>query len=224
MVKLNENNFEEFLKNYVPEKNENSDACRKCKGVCCNTMGCEIFPQDVMKWFNTDIITVEMIYSMLKSGYVQIDWWEGDVRESDDFEFSEEYLMNAEYVHECYYLHMRNVNEAAISPSYTGCCRMLTKTGCALSWDMRPTAGCSVVPDPDGDFHKCTYEVSKPHAALAWMKYSSILESVVRSFPQQPSYMYTLNMTKDEYPVKIKNTDIHTEDDMRYALTGIESK
>ena len=155
----------------ITECNECREICRECNGFCCKGMGCEIFPQDVKKWFNTDTITTEMIVKMLQSKYIQLDWWEGDIRE--EFEYPEELLHD--YIDRSFYLHMRNKYDAAVDGSYGGMCRALGKEGCIISWEKRPTGGKALVPV---ESHKCESEMSKAECCLAWLPYLDILEEV----------------------------------------------
>ena len=187
--------------------------------MCCKNFGCDIFPQDVKRIFNTDTITLEIIMAMLRHGYVQLDWWEGDIRDNGPFDFSDRYLDNIDILDMCYYLHMRNDKNAAIQPSYGGQCRMLTPDGCALSWHMRPTGGKSLVPEPSGDFRKCNNaQMSKPECVLAWLPYQEILYEVNKIFPQQHHLLYTVNAVEDEYPVLISPEEIKTDSDALKAF------
>lgn len=228
MIIADKERASEIIESYVPEFNENLDTCRKCGGRCCHTMGCDIFPQDVKKWFDTNEITEEMILTLLKSGYVQLDWWEGDVRDTGNFNFPESFFDTHDYYERCFYLHMRNAREPAISPSFGGTCRMLTKNGCALSWNMRPTGGKSLIPDPDGNPANCgKYEVAKPECALAWIKYEEILISVYNQFPIDPFFsmlasLIPLPYSEDKNPIRIPTSSIHTDEDAIKALCKYE--
>lgn len=215
----------EILESYVPEFNENPVACKTCGGRCCNTMGCDIFPQDVKKWFKTDEITEDMILTLLNSGYVQLDWWEGDIREHEDFNFPDEFFNANPYYSRSFYLHMRNEREPAVNPSWGGKCRMFTEHGCALSWNMRPTGGKSLVPDESGNPHTCgKYEVGKAECALAWTAYEEILESVFDQFPSPESsfgimmYIQMINGYEDQTPIKILPTEIRSDEDAIKAM------
>lgn len=159
----------------ITENNENCEMCSKCKGVCCMSMGCDIFPQDVKRWFGTTTITKEMIIKLLDSNMVQLDWWDGDVR-VDAFNYDEDTI--EEYHDCCYYLHMRNKYEAAIQGSYGGMCRALGEHGCRIPWDKRPTGGKALVPSTTGSSRDCKVIISKPENCLAWLPYSDILEAV----------------------------------------------
>lgn len=59
-------------------KNNEHPICAKCKGICCRNMGCEISPDDVIRWKGE--ITEQTITELLDTEYISIDWWEGDPR------------------------------------------------------------------------------------------------------------------------------------------------
>lgn len=169
----------------VGSSNENTVVCQECGGFCCRTAGCEIFPQDVKKWFNTDTITKEHIHKLLSTGLIQLDWWEEDVRYFE-FGYKEDYFNTHDYYSECYFLHMRSVHDPAVCGSFGGICRALSNEGCILSWELRPTGGKSLVPIKR--FH-CTAELSKPHCALAWIPYHDLLDE----------FRYSSEYDKTEY-------------------------
>lgn len=156
----------------ITESNEDSSICTKCGGLCCRLMGCEIFPQDVKRWFQTDTITKEHICKLLATRLVQLDWYEEDVRFMR-FGYSSEYFDDHEYHERCYYLHMRNGNDPAVFGSFGGRCRALTDTGCSLPWELRPTGGQSLVPTAG---FNCIPSYGKPECALAWIPYYDIMD------------------------------------------------
>lgn len=166
----------------VTESNENYEGCKKCGGRCCMNMGCEIFPQDVKKWFNTTIITKEIIFKMLNTGMVQVDWWEGDVR--DEFNYPYEAFEEMECMDKTYYLHMRNRRDYVIAGSWCGgVCKALTPYGCSIPWDKRPTGGKALIPSPIGNPRECVEaEVSKAECCLAWIPYQDIFQEVVSEY------------------------------------------
>lgn len=160
------------------EFNENREACSICGGRCCASYPCEIYPQDVKRWFGTDTITKDMVFKLLDSGKVQLDWWEGDVRD-DEFSYPDDAFKD-EYYSKTYYLHMRTVHDAPIEGSWGGPCRCFKRgEGCTLTWDQRPTGGRSLIPEPHGDGSNCKiHVVEKPHCCLAWIPYQDILDAV----------------------------------------------
>jgi Fe-S-cluster containining protein len=139
--------------------NENKTICSSCGGKCCKNMGCHYSPDDVGE------ITIESIQSLLNTGNVSIDWWEGDVLEKERGQV--------------YYLRVRNVNEGILDPSWGGVpCKLLTKSGCSLSWKNRPKGGRGVIPIEGGN---CQTEYSKKQCAIDWYPYQNTLDSVVDS-------------------------------------------
>lgn len=162
------------------ENNENHEACAKCGGRCCMRHGCDVYPQDVKRWFKADTITKEMIIKLLDSGKVALDYWEGDVR--DDFAYPDDAF--SEYYPKCYFLRMRHVQESAVTASWGGTCRCFEPgKGCTLTWEQRPTGGRALIPHPDGNPNECSVLiVEKAHCALAWLTYMDIMEDIFYNY------------------------------------------
>lgn len=159
---------------YIMENiaNNENPVCRKCGGDCCKTMGCEISPGDVIKWKGE--ISEQTIIELLNTGYISIDWWEGDPRPIRDIPYDE--LDTCDY-RDGHYLRMRHINGRAIDPSYGGICVALTKHGCKLSLDQRPYGGRALVPNVLSPGH-CTSGWGKREAAIAWLPWNDLLEHV----------------------------------------------
>lgn len=149
-------------------KNNEHSICAQCNGNCCRHMGCEISPEDVIKWKGE--ITEQTITELLDTEYISIDWWEGDPRR--DIAPGEKKVSNG------YYLRMRHVGMFAIDPSFGGVCKALKPDGCALTWDQRPTGGKLLVPDPDNPARGCESIYGKRIPAIEWIPYNTILEKV----------------------------------------------
>ena len=215
----------ELVEAQTIEYNENKTICAACGGRCCKNSGCEIFPQDVKKWFNTKEITSDIIVKLLNSGYIQIDWFYGDVRFSEyGYKFTPEYFENHEELNRIYYLHMRSGNDPAIHGSWGGTCRMLTEHGCPMSWDMRPTGGKSLIPNANGD-GKCHESfLDKKEAVLAWIPYQEILDAAMDEFGQEfaTSFAFSLGQGIDQTPVKFSTKEITSDEDVRRALNIID--
>lgn len=167
----------------ITECNEDCEICSRCAGglggACCRSMGCEIFPQDVKKWFKTDTITTEILCAMLKSGKVQLDWWEGDIRHY--FGYRPEQWHDPDYLMNTFYFHMRVKGNNIVQGSYGGECCMLTPTGCSIPWDLRPLGGRALAPSktPINPNNPCSSIASKPECAMAWLPYNDMLEDIV---------------------------------------------
>lgn len=162
----------------ITENNERPDICSKCGGRCCFQMGCEIFPQDFKRWFNTDTITKEMIIKALDSGEITMDWYDGDIRD-EVFGYTDEQLGD-EYYTRSYYFHMRGIGDKAICGSWGSPCKSYRKgTGCSLTWEQRPTGGRSLVPPESGDPKDCRNQnLSKYESCLAWVPFYQMLEDI----------------------------------------------
>lgn len=163
-----------MIENYEVIENNTSSECVLCNGLCCRNMGCEIFPQDVKRWFNTDIITKDIIIKLLDSKYIQLDWYEGDIRE-----YIFKYPNIKDYKSISYYLHMRNKNDPVIYDSWGGeCIAFISGVGCKLTWEQRPTGGKALIPKNGKTQLKCILDVSKAECCLAWMPYYKILNRI----------------------------------------------
>lgn len=142
------------------ENNENEE-CKKCKGRCCKSMGCEIFPTDLQSYPN---ITREDVIELLQTGYVSIDWW------NDLEQFKKEY-----------YLRMRNKGGDLADPSFGGECIALTENGCRFEFKNRPLGGRDL--HPTGQYDElgkslCSREYDKFRCKEEWKPYNDILEKI----------------------------------------------
>ena len=158
-------------------QNNEHPICATCKGRCCRNMGCEISPEDVIKWKGE--ITEQVIIDLLDTEYISIDWWDGDPKEDRRHRSQ---VDPKERVANGYYLRMRHVGMFAIDPSYGGVCKALRPNGCALTWDQRPTGGRLLEPNPDNPGPGCISVWGKHEAALAWLPYNKLLEKVRNTY------------------------------------------
>lgn len=161
---------EEAEKITIEKNNEDQELCKRCGGKCCQTIGCELFPQDVKKWFNADNITEDMIIKLLESGYVTIDYYEQDIR--TEFGYQESNI--DQYHYNSYYLRMRNKNENVINTTRGGVCTAWSENGCIIDWDRRPTTGRFLIPGEK----VCRSPFSGLEMILAWVPYYDILNDV----------------------------------------------
>lgn len=164
--------------------NENREACSKCGGQCCIRFPCDVYPQDVKKWFKSDTITKEMIIKLLDTKLFQLDWWEGDVR-PDAFDYTDEQIEAAGGIQpSTYYIHARVYDNAAVQGSYGGRCRFFElEKGCMLPWEVRPTGGKALIPPESGDPRECSNTIiEKAHCALAWSPYYDILDDIYMNY------------------------------------------
>ena len=150
------------------QNNENYELCSKCGGRCCKNFGCYISPDEVIK--RKGEISFDIILELLKSGYVAMDWWEGDILEDD------ESIPNCELYCQVFYLRMRHKSEGAICGSWGGECVCLTDTGCMFTWNNRPLGGRSLIPTADKACEDTSY--TKEQCVLEWREYYDILSEV----------------------------------------------
>ena len=201
--------IEEF-QNATVEKNENYECCSKCGGTCCKTQGCEIFPQDVKRWYGVEEITEEILIDLICSGFICLDWWEGDLIEDEVFEdISNETYHDWDPIGHWFFLRMRSMNDSHIFPAWiAGTCVLLSPTGCRLSWEARPLGGKALVPKDTKQ--SCTSKYSKKESCMAWFPYWNMLERIwdklggdhmgwhVSSDPKM-YYPLVSNMTDEEF-------------------------
>ena len=168
---------EKVIETIITENTE-SEYCKSCGGRCCKNMPCEIYPQDVVKWAglnSVEEITPEHIIYLLNTGFVAMDWWDGDVVD-DVFEHLTEYAEPIGRSH-CLYLRMRAVNDAyPIHGTYGGKCALLHDDGCAIKFAHRPTGAKALIPKPYP--RDCKAVVDKPLCVLAWLKLEDVMEEV----------------------------------------------
>ena len=169
---------EKVIETVITENTE-SEHCAYCGGKCCKNMPCEIYPQDVVKWAglnSVEEITPEHIIHLLNTGFVAMDWWDGDVVD-DMFEHLEEWTEETVGRSHCLYLRMRALNDAyPIHGSYGGTCVLWSNDGCPIKFAHRPTGATALIPKPYP--HHCESELGKPFCALAWLKLEDVMEEV----------------------------------------------
>lgn len=137
---------------------ENKEICSKCGGSCCKTFpGC-YYPEDF--GLPGDFSKLDAV---LESDRVAIDWWEGDPREDKD-EFERVYFIRPAIKHARGSLYDQSVGE----------CVFLTKTGCELSGDERPTVCRNL--EPKEEKPCITHGITCKNAVMAWIPYQNKLK------------------------------------------------
>lgn len=148
----------------------NAEICTKCSSKCCKQMPGETVPDD-FTCNGEDLPTA--ILQALESGKWVIDWWEGDPRDFDDD--------NPEYISSGYYVRPRAKNDRTgnFCPSWSGECVFLSKDGCTLAPEDRPTSCRLLEPKQDGN---CIMHDGggKHAAAMAWLPYWEMLHNMPR--------------------------------------------
>ena len=142
----------------------NKELCSRCGGKCCINMPGNCFPED-FKLYNKDS-SLKLLIEALKSEKYCIDWWEGDPRK------------NKEEVEKGYYVRPATKDKKGIlyDPSWGGECVFLTKKGCELFENDRPTMCRMLEPKKDG---KCNLDAkyNKQNSAIAWIPYNDFLDN-----------------------------------------------
>ena len=142
-------------KTYAP-----TEMCSRCKGVCCNLMGCEYSPRDFSD------LSFESLKGEIEKGRISIDWWENGDDKPD------------------YYLRARHIYAPVVDPSWGGRCINLTATGCSLSWEERPLGGKALKPK-ESFYGSCVSSYGKEAAKDEWKAYSDVLKRLVDYFKEK---------------------------------------
>ena len=201
--------IEEF-QNATVEKNENHNSCAECGGACCKNQGCEIFPQDVKRWYGVEEITEDILTDLICSGFICLDWWEGDIIEDEMFpEISNETYHGWDPLGHWFFLRTRSEHDSHMFPAYVpGTCTLLSPTGCKLSWEARHFGAKALIPKEPGG--RCTAKYSKKESCMAWLPYWSMFERIWDNLggfqvgwdvSRDPKHYYPLvsNMTEEEF-------------------------
>ena len=127
---------------------ENSEICKACKGICCKTSPGICFPDDFDKEGKPSLEEAMASYNYC------FDYWEDDREETSFF------VRPAEKGHD----------KELIHASWGGECAFLSKQGCLLKHDARPTQCRELIPvDSTGnDCRMSDEKYSKENAAIAW--------------------------------------------------------
>lgn len=133
-----------------------TEACKKCKGECCKTMGCHFAPTDFPE------ITFESLKTEIEKGYISIDWWEDEIPQ--------------------YYLRMRHENAPVVDASWGGRCILLTDEGCSLPFEKRPLGARALKPQGNGE--NCRSYYTKEQCKNDWAAYDDVLKKLVAYFVQ----------------------------------------
>lgn len=144
-------------------KYENKELCTSCGGKCCKRMGCELFPEDVIKQYGA--ISKDSIRSLLDTGDFSIDWYGN---------FSEKWYRG-------FYIRARHIYAPKVDPSYGGRCVALTDTGCKFDFEHRPSGGKYLIPSVTN----CVSNYNKKTIATMWEPYFCILQDIVRELEEE---------------------------------------
>jgi hypothetical protein len=139
------------------------DICKACGGRCCQGMPGIAFPEDF------GLPATEALKAAFASGQWAIDWWEGDPR-PDQHQYCQVYFVRPA---------VKGKEGQLRDPSWGGACTFLTISGCSLEPEKRPRQ-CREL-EPDMTFKCDSHGYGKREAALAWVPYYDILDSIGRS-------------------------------------------
>ena len=143
-----------------PEGYPPTDKCRSCNGCCCKVAPGNLWPCDL------SALSAQAVAAHLAGPY-SLDWWEGDPREGC------EELSRALFLRPAVRGHERAVAHAG----FGGTCALLSRAGCDLSFDDRPT-GCRIV-NPETCMDR-TGPNGNQLAALEWLPYQDLLYRALR--------------------------------------------
>ena len=167
------------------EKYTDYKMCEKCGGVCCEQNGCIYLPEDFE--------CMDFIYlkSLLDEGYISIS---GEVTQV--YKDMWTYLP---------YLRARNKDAGIVDLiSNGGPCVNLTKTGCALSEEERPSFGLLLKPTIIGG--PC--ETMNKTLVLNWLDYNEVLEKLVKHYMNQKILTTVIDETSEQiFSIKEKLKD-----------------
>ena len=134
----------------------NKDMCARCKGACCEEMGCVYLPSDF------ECLEFDYLKDLLDQGSISISGQPFNGFCGDDWS----YLL---------YLRARNVNSPIVDLfSIGGPCINLTENGCSIAdINKRPTLGLTVEPRKVGG--PCHQHYTND---FSWMEYNDVLKQL----------------------------------------------
>ncbi len=157
-----------------PIENNENPCCARCPQCCCEQMGCEYTPEDVIAQYGE--ISLPVVIRMIRTGDVMIDCYTDD----DD---NDTYLLRVRTVDDHFAVDMAHIAARCVA---------LTETGCKFPWDKRPSGAKIVIPNPDDPGYGCTNAVpeicGKHSFAEMWKPYQDILLQGVDLFSD---YIYS---------------------------------
>ena len=147
----------------------NYEMCKSCGGKCCTHHAGMYVPEDF-----EEEITVDFIPSLLNTGKIGIDWWEGDVK-------------NLGKLSRSLYIRRRHVNESAIVGSWGGICVSWSKEkGCSLSEKERPFQCRMLIPSMEKGLYTCDTKekATKKACTTKWYDYNEIIEQAINLYKE----------------------------------------
>jgi Fe-S-cluster containining protein len=153
--------------------NESAAICGPCGGKCCKGMPGIFSPEDLGA--PNRAAMRERITGMLRTGSYAIDWWDGDPRPGKDYDDAD-YLSSVEFVRPA----VKGHEGVLRHPSWGGACTFLGPTGCAHTFENRPSNCRELVPNPKGPKGSCKMPegLDKQAYVLMWLPYADLLDEI----------------------------------------------
>lgn len=142
----------------------NYEMCKKCKGVCCKENGCIYLPRDFKN------LNIEYLKKLLSRGNISISGQPFPIFNNEAWT----YLL---------YIRARNKN-AKIIDLFTegGPCTLLTKNGCKLKEEERPSLGLLIKPTRIGGPCERLYTSDD---TLTWTDYNETLVQLIKYYTNE---------------------------------------
>lgn len=181
------------------EKYIDYEMCKKCGGACCKKTGCIYLPQDF------DNLEFDYLKGLLDKGNISIS--------GQPFNpFPNFYPSAWSFL---LYLRARNINSDVVDLITLGApCSLLTKNGCSLNDEDRPSLGLLVKPTVIGGPCEKMYFSED---AMAWLDYSAVLSELIRYYTNKETIEVIVeHISRLIVPIKKKLSE-------KMELTNMES-
>lgn len=146
----------------------NAKICAECGGRCCKSCGCHFSPDDFPE------ISFEYLKKELEKGYISIDLVDGEIIYENTF---------------IYILRIRNYNAPIVDTKsyFRTPCVLLTKNGCKLDYEHRPTGGKLLIPKETistsyGEERHCISKYDIEDCCYEWKPYQKVLHELAHYF------------------------------------------
>ena len=159
--------YRSIKKDYDYSKNVNSKICSECGGECCKRCGCHFSPDDFKE------ISFDFLKKEIEKGYISIDYVDGEVI----------YQSFGVYI-----LRVRNQGAPVVDTGLERTpCILLTKKGCKLDYEHRPTGGKLLIPSSEvfgifGEVKNCQSNYSIEDCCYEWKPHQRILRDLLEYF------------------------------------------
>ena len=151
--------------------------CAECKGHCCNTLGCSLSPEDLIKALNRTTYTREAVLDILKNGNFAID----------SFGYGEAAFYFMRMKHKCF---------TFIGVDAMGECIASTENGCLLSYEDRPKGGKFLEAKSN---RQCEQHYTREEMLEDWAPYQPVLASIWEEYYQKFTEDGTFDACENAY-------------------------